>query len=226
MPLAYLGGIKSLANAEQAMAEGFDCVVMARALLHDPALVNKFRSGETWQSGCDKLQRLRRLYLPSRGYPLRGKPAERSGAQPGARRSGGLRQEGEARRLAGDWRRTPAARRAGSCPARPCASGAGQQLFLRCRLLRGRLLRGRLLRCSLFHRRLLRCRLSWRQASSLRPFSPPASSLPRVSSLLQASSPRPFSQPVSSLLRVSWLRPSWLQASSPVSSLPSVVSRC
>ena len=53
LPLAYLGGVKSLANAEQAVAEGFDCLVIARALLHDPALVNKFRSGELVQSGCD-----------------------------------------------------------------------------------------------------------------------------------------------------------------------------
>jgi 2,4-dienoyl-CoA reductase-like NADH-dependent reductase (Old Yellow Enzyme family) len=53
LPLAYLGGIKSLANAEQATAEGFECVVMARALIHDPALVNKFRSGERTESGCD-----------------------------------------------------------------------------------------------------------------------------------------------------------------------------
>jgi 2,4-dienoyl-CoA reductase-like NADH-dependent reductase (Old Yellow Enzyme family) len=53
LPLAFLGGVKSLANAEQAVAEGFDCVVLARALLHDPALVNKFRSGELTQSGCD-----------------------------------------------------------------------------------------------------------------------------------------------------------------------------
>ena len=53
LPLAYLGGIKSLANAEQAVAEGFECVVLARALLHDPALINKFKSGELTQSGCD-----------------------------------------------------------------------------------------------------------------------------------------------------------------------------
>ncbi len=53
LPLAYLGGIKSLANAEQAVAEGFECVVAARALIHDPALVNKFRSGELTESGCD-----------------------------------------------------------------------------------------------------------------------------------------------------------------------------
>ena len=53
LPLAYLGGIKSLANAEQAIAEGFECAVMARALLHDPALVIKFQSGEMTKSGCD-----------------------------------------------------------------------------------------------------------------------------------------------------------------------------
>lgn len=53
MPLAYVGGSKSLANAEQAVAEGFDCVVMARALIHDPALINKFKTGELTQSACD-----------------------------------------------------------------------------------------------------------------------------------------------------------------------------
>lgn len=52
MPLAYLGGVKSIAGIEQAMGEGFDCVVMARALIHDPQLVNKFRSGEAKVSGC------------------------------------------------------------------------------------------------------------------------------------------------------------------------------
>ena len=53
VPLAYLGGVKSLANAEQAMGEGFECVVLARALLHEPALVNKFKTGELKTSGCD-----------------------------------------------------------------------------------------------------------------------------------------------------------------------------
>lgn len=53
LPLAFLGGVKSLANAQQAVTEGFECVVLARALLHDPALVNKLQSGELTQSGCD-----------------------------------------------------------------------------------------------------------------------------------------------------------------------------
>ena len=52
MPLAYLGGVKSIAGVNQAMAEGFDCVALGRALLHDPALVNGFRDGTLTQSGC------------------------------------------------------------------------------------------------------------------------------------------------------------------------------
>ncbi len=52
LPLAYLGGVKSLDNVEKAMEEGFDAVAMARVLLHDPALVNKFQDGSVRQSGC------------------------------------------------------------------------------------------------------------------------------------------------------------------------------
>jgi 2,4-dienoyl-CoA reductase-like NADH-dependent reductase (Old Yellow Enzyme family) len=52
MPLAYLGGAKSLVGVQQAMADGFDCVAMGRALIHDPDLVNKFRRGEATTSGC------------------------------------------------------------------------------------------------------------------------------------------------------------------------------
>ncbi len=53
MPLAYVGGVKSLAGAEQLMAEGFDCIALARALIHDPALVAHFRTGEVTRSGCN-----------------------------------------------------------------------------------------------------------------------------------------------------------------------------
>jgi 2,4-dienoyl-CoA reductase-like NADH-dependent reductase (Old Yellow Enzyme family) len=52
MPLAYLGGAKSLAGIQQAMADGFDCVVMGRALIHDSNLPNKFRDGSATVSGC------------------------------------------------------------------------------------------------------------------------------------------------------------------------------
>jgi 2,4-dienoyl-CoA reductase-like NADH-dependent reductase (Old Yellow Enzyme family) len=52
MPLAYLGGAKSLAGVESVLREGFDCVVMGRALIHDPDLVNKFQDGRATVSGC------------------------------------------------------------------------------------------------------------------------------------------------------------------------------
>lgn len=52
LPLGYLGGVKSLASVETALREGFDCVVMARALIHDTGLVNKLQRGELVQSGC------------------------------------------------------------------------------------------------------------------------------------------------------------------------------
>lgn len=52
MPLAYLGGAKSLAGVEQAMNDGFEAVVMGRALIHDPQLVNKFQNGTATVSGC------------------------------------------------------------------------------------------------------------------------------------------------------------------------------
>ncbi len=52
MPLAYLGGVQSMDGVEQAMADGFECVVMGRALIHDPDLVNQFQAGSTRESGC------------------------------------------------------------------------------------------------------------------------------------------------------------------------------
>jgi 2,4-dienoyl-CoA reductase-like NADH-dependent reductase (Old Yellow Enzyme family) len=52
MPLMLLGGIKSRATITRARAEGFELVGMARALLHDPTLPNRFASGELETSGC------------------------------------------------------------------------------------------------------------------------------------------------------------------------------
>ena len=52
MPLAYLGGVQSLDGVTQVMDDGFDCVVMGRALIHDPDLVNQFRDGRRQVSGC------------------------------------------------------------------------------------------------------------------------------------------------------------------------------
>ena len=52
LPLAYLGGSKQLADIEQACADGFDCVAMGRALLHDPDIINKYQQGSATESGC------------------------------------------------------------------------------------------------------------------------------------------------------------------------------
>jgi len=53
MPLAYIGGVKSLENVARLMDEGFDCIALARALIHDPGLVERWRTGETDRSACD-----------------------------------------------------------------------------------------------------------------------------------------------------------------------------
>ena len=53
MPMAYLGGVKSLADVEQAMEAGFEAVTMARVLLHDPAFVQHLQSGQVQDSACD-----------------------------------------------------------------------------------------------------------------------------------------------------------------------------
>ena len=52
MKLAYLGGVQSRIAAEQVLGEGFNAVVMARALVHDPDLVNKFEAEPDHHSGC------------------------------------------------------------------------------------------------------------------------------------------------------------------------------
>ncbi|RJF93146.1 NADH:flavin oxidoreductase [Sphingomonas cavernae] len=66
MKLAYLGGVQSLGGAWQAMAEGFDAIVMARALIHDPCLIAKWRSGESSKSGCTACNRcVAAMYGPS-----------------------------------------------------------------------------------------------------------------------------------------------------------------
>ena len=57
MPLALVGGVKSLASARQVMGEGFEVIALARALIHDPSFVNKLASGALTQSGCTSCNR-------------------------------------------------------------------------------------------------------------------------------------------------------------------------
>jgi 2,4-dienoyl-CoA reductase-like NADH-dependent reductase (Old Yellow Enzyme family) len=52
MPLVLLGGVNELSTVEQALAEGFSFVAMARALLREPDLVSKMEAGTSGASLC------------------------------------------------------------------------------------------------------------------------------------------------------------------------------
>jgi 2,4-dienoyl-CoA reductase-like NADH-dependent reductase (Old Yellow Enzyme family) len=52
LPLVLLGGIKTRATIDLALAEGFELCGMARALLHDAALPNRLLTGELDASAC------------------------------------------------------------------------------------------------------------------------------------------------------------------------------
>ena len=52
-PLIYVGGLVSRAKIDEVLNDGFECVQMARALVHDTDFVNKLAaSDETYRSGC------------------------------------------------------------------------------------------------------------------------------------------------------------------------------
>ena len=53
IPLAYLGGVKSADNVAQCLEAGFDAVALARALLREPDLPQKWRSKPEEPSLCD-----------------------------------------------------------------------------------------------------------------------------------------------------------------------------
>ena len=57
MKLAYLGGVQSLGAAQAALDAGFDAVTLARALIHDPQMIERWRTGESKVSGCNACNR-------------------------------------------------------------------------------------------------------------------------------------------------------------------------
>ncbi|TWB18377.1 2,4-dienoyl-CoA reductase-like NADH-dependent reductase (Old Yellow Enzyme family) [Nitrospirillum amazonense] len=64
--LGYLGGVLSLSAADKVLREGFDTVVIARALIHDPELVRRFRENPAHRSGCTACNRcVAAMYGPS-----------------------------------------------------------------------------------------------------------------------------------------------------------------
>ena len=53
-PLVYVGGLVSREGIEKVLDEGFEMLQMARALINDPAFVNKMLQGDmATRSGCD-----------------------------------------------------------------------------------------------------------------------------------------------------------------------------
>ena len=66
MPLCYVGGVLALDHVDTVLAEGFQAVQIARALVHDPALVDRWRADATHRSGCDSRNRcVAMMYGPS-----------------------------------------------------------------------------------------------------------------------------------------------------------------
>ena len=67
-PLVYVGGLVSREGIERVLDAGFEMVQMARALVNDPAFVNKLREGDmSTRSGCDH-----RDYCMARMYSVDG----------------------------------------------------------------------------------------------------------------------------------------------------------
>ena len=66
LPLIYVGGLVSREGIERALDSGFELVQMARALVNDPAFVDKLREGDrSTRSACDH-----RNYCIARMYSL------------------------------------------------------------------------------------------------------------------------------------------------------------
>lgn len=53
MPIIYVGGLVSRQKIDEVLDSGFELVQMARALVHDPAFVNKMKEADsTYRCGC------------------------------------------------------------------------------------------------------------------------------------------------------------------------------
>jgi 2,4-dienoyl-CoA reductase-like NADH-dependent reductase (Old Yellow Enzyme family) len=52
LPLIYVGGLTSLEKIEEVLGKGFEFVQIARALINDPAFINKLKTGEITHSAC------------------------------------------------------------------------------------------------------------------------------------------------------------------------------
>ena len=77
-PLVYVGGLVSREGIDRALDAGFELVQMARALVNDPAFVNKLREGDAaTRSECDH-----RNYCIARMYSVDMKCCKHCGDLP------------------------------------------------------------------------------------------------------------------------------------------------
>ena len=77
LPLAYLGGVTSLAGARQVMGEGFDALALGRALIAEPDLVGKFQSGASQAGICNACNRcVAMMYTPGGTSCVLGEPGD------------------------------------------------------------------------------------------------------------------------------------------------------
>ena len=53
LPLIYVGGLVALEKIEEVLGKGFEFVQIARALINDPAFINKLKTGEVTHSACE-----------------------------------------------------------------------------------------------------------------------------------------------------------------------------
>lgn len=75
MPLSFIGGVKSMESISKAMGEGFDCISLARTLIHDPQFINKLKAGTVTKSGCTSCNRcVARIYAPGGTECVLGSP--------------------------------------------------------------------------------------------------------------------------------------------------------
>jgi 2,4-dienoyl-CoA reductase-like NADH-dependent reductase (Old Yellow Enzyme family) len=76
LPLALLGGLRRLETLESAVAEGFDLVALARPLVAEPDLVERFRRGQA-ASRCEPCNRcLAAVAVGALHCPLLESPAD------------------------------------------------------------------------------------------------------------------------------------------------------
>jgi 2,4-dienoyl-CoA reductase-like NADH-dependent reductase (Old Yellow Enzyme family) len=67
--LAYVGGVLSLDAADRVLSEGFNAVVIARALVYEPDFVNRLKDNPAHRSGCSACNAcVAMMYTPAGTY--------------------------------------------------------------------------------------------------------------------------------------------------------------